>query len=478
MLWQQVGIPPDRIQRLGAADNFWSTGGPGPCGPSSEVFYDRGPAYGSEGGPAVDTDRYLELWGLVFMRDIRGEGGDDENIPIVGTLPRPCIDTGLGLDRVAVVLQEVDNVHETDVTAPTLDLLAELAGQDIRQSGLRRSGRIVADHVRTAAFLLSNGVLPANEGSGFVLRRLVRRAVRHARLLGITEPVLADLAVPVVDQLGDAWPELAQHRGLIDQALRHEEEAFGRTLRQGARLLEGAIARSREQVSSRPLSGDTAFELHDTFGFPVELTVEIAAEAGIPVDTDRFTQLMDAQRRRAQQARGTSRAGDSGTEAYQRLRARSGPTAFVGHDCLVAEALVQGVLAAGGEVAEIRVGERAEVVLDRTPFYAQSGGQVGDTGVLRTDDGAEVRVLDTTTGADGLHVHTVELVRGELRTGHRVERKRGRRTAGGDRAIAHRDPRPARRAARDARRPRAPARFAGGAGPAAVRLHALLRSGT
>ncbi len=415
--WRGVGLPDDRIQRLGAADNFWHTGVPGPCGPCSEVFYDRGPAFGREGGPAVDGERYLEIWGLVFMRDIRGEG-EGEDFPIVGALPRPCIDTGMGLDRMAIVLQDVANVHETDLVAPTLDRLAELGAGDVRlDPERRRSARIVVDHVRAGTYLVADGVLPSNEGSGYVLRRLLRRATRHARVLGIDEPVIADLAGTIVDTVGPAWPELIEHRSLVGQAFRHEEESFGRTLRHGARLLDVAIRQTKDRAGEA-LPGSTAFELHDTYGFPVDLTLELAEEAGLSVDTDGFAALMDAQRRRAQEAR-QSRSGD-GSDAYHRLLGRTGRSLFVGHDALVADGRVRGLLRDGAEVPVAFEGQRVEVVLDQTPFYAEAGGQVGDTGRVLASDGAEGRVVDTRYGVDGLHVHVVEMMRGELGAGQEV----------------------------------------------------------
>jgi alanyl-tRNA synthetase len=426
-LWRSAGIPAERIQRLGMADNYWDTGGPGPCGPCSEIFYDRGPAYGREGGPAVDVDRYLEVWNLVFMRHIRGEGGDADNIPIVGDLPRPCIESGLGLERAALVLQGVDTIHDIDVMMPVTARLRELTGTEDGSGERRRSERIVVDHVRASAFLVADGVLPSNEGRGYVLRRLLRRAIRHGRALGVDRPLLADLAGTVVDHLGQDWPELTERRGLVEQAIAHEEDGFGRTLAQGARLLDSAISRTRSRVvgpdaTPAVLSGQTAFELHDTFGFPVDLTTEIAAEAGLVVDTDRFEALMADQRRRAQRARGLRlQGGDALGQAYRTILDRTTATSFVGHDRLTEEGAVVGLLRDGAEVPEAVEGEHVDVVLDRTPFYAESGGQVGDAGVIRTPDGAELRVLDTGLCAGGgLHVHRAEVVRGELRVGQVV----------------------------------------------------------
>lgn len=274
-LWREIGIPAERIQRLGKADNFWSAGGPGPCGPCTELFYDRGRRYGEEGGPAVDTERYLEIWNLVFMRHLCDSDGE-----IVGDLPVRCVESGLGVDRLAVVLQGVDNVHETDLMAPTL----EVAGD-----------RVIADHVRAGVFLIGDGVLPSNKGRGYVLRRLLRRAVHQGRRLGRTKPFLSELGITVIDNLGEQWPELIANRTHIVGTLEHEEEVFGRTLRRGTRLLDAAIDGTRET-----LSADTVFRLYDTFGFPLDLTIEVAREAGLSVDTVRVAELMDEQRRRSQ----------------------------------------------------------------------------------------------------------------------------------------------------------------------------------
>ncbi|WP_020573225.1 alanine--tRNA ligase [Actinopolymorpha alba] len=442
-LWREIGIPAERIQRL--EENFWDTGGPGPCGLCSEIFYDRGPEFGEVGGPAVNPERYLEVWNLVFMRYLRGEGGDGGAggigaVPIVGELPRPCIESGLGLDRLAVVLQNVANVHETDLLAPTLELVAELAesgrsAKVSRSSGeFDRSVRVVADHVRAAAFLLADGVLPSNEGRGYVVRRLVRRAVRQARQLGIDQQVLPELAASVIDHLGDRggggpqrswgpepdmWPELLEHRSLIERALGQEEEAFDRTLRQGSRLLATALGRTRDE-SAPALSGQTAFDLHDRYGFPIDLTVEIARETGIEVDTERFAALMEDQRQRARRA-GAAARETGGGRAYQELAGRHGTSRFVGYEHLSAEGIVRGILDDGVVVPAVAEGQRAELVLDQTPFYAESGGQVGDTGTIRTAGGAEVRVLQTTYGVERLHVHLVEVVRGEVRAGEMVE---------------------------------------------------------
>ncbi|MET9020414.1 alanine--tRNA ligase [Actinopolymorpha sp. NPDC004070] len=438
--WQRLGIPSDRIQRLGMADNYWSTGGPGPCGPCTEIFYDRGPEFGGEGGPAAAPDRFLEVWNLVFMRHVRGEGGTGDDFPIVGDLPQACVESGLGVERAAVVLQDAPHIHRTDALLPVLSsVLGRASASRTRSPEL--SARIVVDHVRAAAFLLADGVLPGPDGRGYVLRRLVRRAVRHARLLGVESPLLADLADQVVDTHVESWPELSGHRALVRQAIAHEEEAFGRTLTHGTRLLDTAIRRARAESSGSPgspesteslgsarpsgrpaLSGRTAFELHDTYGFPVDLTVEVAAEAGLGVDTDRFAALMADQRERARQAR-TSASGDVDVP-YRALAERQGPTRFVGYDRHQADGTVLALVRDGRELAVATEGERCTLVLDRTPMYAESGGQVGDTGTIRVGSGSRgsdgdtrLRVLDTRRGPGGLHVHEVEVVHGELRPG-------------------------------------------------------------
>jgi alanyl-tRNA synthetase len=429
-LWRRIGVPAPRIQRLGRADNYWALPVPGPCGPDSEIFFDRGPEYGREGGPAVDSERYVELWNLVFMEFLRGESdsgesdsgesdsGDEDDFPIVGVLPQPSIDTGLGVDRLAMVLQGVDSVFDTDGFVPVLRALSAAAGRQYvgAPADQRVSFRIVGDHVRAATFLVADGVLPGNEGRGYVLRRLLRRAVRHARLLGVDGPVLSGLSGTVVDSFGETWPDLVAQRALIAEVTAREEEAFGRTLRQGSRLLESAIGRTRER-RDQVLPGSTAFELHDTFGFPVDLTVEIAEEAGLRVDRERFGLLMEEQRRRAKAARGELSPGprqDPGPrndEVYRELANRFGPTTFVGYEDLTIRSSVLAVLGDNDKV---------EVILDRSPLYAESGGQVGDTGEIVTDDGAVLRVVDTRYGVDGLTVHTVEVHSGQIEPGQEV----------------------------------------------------------
>jgi alanyl-tRNA synthetase len=419
-MWRRVGVPAGRVQRLGMEDNFWSMGVPGPCGPSSELHYDRGPAFGREGGPAADGERYQELWNLVFMQNLRGEGAGKTGFPILGELPARSIDTGLGLDRLAAVLQDAETVSQTDLLAPTFHLVQELAGREYPGRGggeAAVSFQIVAEHARSVAFLVADGVLPSKDGRGYVLRRLMRRAIRHARLLGIEEPALPALTGSVIDNLGPAWPELERHRSLVRQVVAAEETGFDRTLRQGSRLLDGAIGRARAAGETR-LPGRTAFELHDTYGFPVDLTVDAARAAGLAVDEDAFAALLESQRRQAERA-GRDRKGGAVArqDAYRRVAARHGLTRFVGYDATTADTRLVALLRGGEPTGGASEGQEVEVILDRSPFYAEAGGQVGDTGTLRTATGAVLAVVDTRPGIDGLHVHTARVTGGEVREG-------------------------------------------------------------
>ncbi|HSK36701.1 MAG TPA: alanine--tRNA ligase, partial [Actinomycetota bacterium] len=375
-LWRDIGVPAERIQRLGKEDNYWDMGVPGPCGPCSEIHYDRGPSFGPDGGPASESERYLEIWNLVFMQNIRGEG-EGKDYPIIGELPEKNIDTGMGLERVAMLLQDADSMYETDLLAPVIAEAQELSGAKYgRDDRVDRSLRIVTEHGRTAAFLIADGVLPSNEGRGYILRRLLRRSVRHLRLLGVEDPVLARIGLKVVENLGGAWPELVAQRSLIEQVVASEEESFSRTLRQGSTLLESAIRRTRDQGAAK-LAGETAFQLHDTYGFPYELTLEAAAEAGLDVDADRFQELMEDQRRRAKEARRELDADLRRLESYRDLSGRHGRTTFVGYETTAAEGRILGLLRDGEELAAAAEGDQVELILDRTPFYAEGGGQVG-----------------------------------------------------------------------------------------------------
>jgi alanyl-tRNA synthetase len=412
-LWQEVGIPAERIQRRGKEDNFWSMHVAGPCGPCSEVYYDRGPEHGREGGPVADEERYLEIWNLVFLQYLCNE--DEE---IIGDLPKRNIDTGMGLERVAFLLQGKSNVFETDLLAPILEEAQAACGRAYgRDEATDLSLRVVAEHARSASFLIADGVLPSNEGRGYVLRRVLRRAVDHSRRLGAEGLVMPRITARVVDNLGDAWPELVAQRSLIEQVVASEEESFSRTLRQGSSMLQGAIERTREQGGAT-LAGETAFQLHDTYGFPFDLTVEAAEEVGLGVDRDRFAELMEEQRRRASQARKQMAGAMRKVDAYRELAQRFGRTNFVGYEQTSAEGRVLGMLRPDGEELTVAGhGQELELILDRTPFYAESGGQVGDRGTVRSEDGTEVEVTDTRFGLEGFHVHAGRVVRGELRTG-------------------------------------------------------------
>ena len=414
-IWRQTGIPAERIQRLGKEDNFWSMGVAGPCGPCSEIHFDRGPGFGADGGPASGSDRYLEIWNLVFMQNVR-----DEDYNIVGDLPRKNIDTGMGLERVATLLQETDSMYETDLFLPILQEVQEVSGAPYgKNDKLDRSLRIVTEHARTASFLIADGVLPSNEGRGYILRRLLRRSVRHLRVLEVEDAVLPVVCARVVDTLGEPWPELVAQRSLIEQVVASEEDSFSRTLRQGSALLDTAIRRTRA-AGGTTLAGDTAFQLHDTYGFPYELTLEAAGEAGLEVDADRFGVLMEDQRRRAKEARKELTADLRRLEAYRDLAGRHGRTVFVGYDATSADGRILGLLRDGEELAATHEGDQVELVLDRTPFYAEGGGQVGDSGTVRTAGGAVLQVTDTRPGLEGFHVHTARVVKGEALPGEEV----------------------------------------------------------
>ncbi|MGN5633902.1 alanine--tRNA ligase [Streptomyces sp. AC154] len=417
-IWRRIGVPANRIQRLGMEDNYWSMGVPGPCGPCSEVNYDRGPAFGEEGGPAVDGERYVEIWNLVFMQFQRGEGDKKGNFPILGELDRKGVDTGLGLDRLAAILQDAQNVCTTDLLLPTLNTVQDLAGRAMPSEGEEKvSFQVVAEHARSMAYLIADGVLPAKDGRGYVLRRLMRRAIRHARLLGIDGPVLPPVTASVIRNLGGVWPELTGQASLIEQVVAAEEESFSRTLAQGTRLLDAAISRTRHSGSAA-LTGETAFELADTYGFPVELTVEAARDAGLNVDENRFATLLDEQRTRAK-AGGKARTSQAlkKQDTYRELSAALPRTEFLGYEHLSAEATVTGLISGGAVVPSAGQGTEVELVLNRSPFYAEAGGQIGDTGTLTLSDGTVVRITDTRYGLEGFRVHTARVLDGELTTG-------------------------------------------------------------
>jgi alanyl-tRNA synthetase len=411
-LWlEETGLPVQRIVRRGKDDNFWSTGGPGPCGPCSEMYYDRGPEHGPDGGPAVDESRFMEYWNLVFMQYER-----DADYNLVGELPKQNVDTGMGMERMAVLQQGVPNVYETDVLRPMLDRAVDLTGVAYGSDDEHDvSLRVIAEHSRACAFLLADGVLPANEGRGYVLRRMLRRAVRHTRLLGHDGAVMPAMMETIIDTLGEAWPELRQQAQLITRVAAAEEDGFTRTLRTGLAMLDTAIAEAKE--AGRPqLPGRMAFTLHDTYGFPIDLTIEIAHEAGIGLDRDAFAEQMEAQRQRA---RAAARGGDDAgvpAEVYRQAAASTGAVAFIGYTHGDAEGRLAGIVTPAGLTDAAEEGDEVEVVLDRTPFYAEGGGQLADHGRITTDTG-RLWVIDTVSPVEGLIVHRARVEAGEVRAG-------------------------------------------------------------
>jgi alanyl-tRNA synthetase len=424
-IWhKQVGLPLDRIVRRGKKDNFWSMGIPGPCGPCSEMYLDRGPEYGKEGGPEVDEDRYLEFWNLVFMQYERGPGSDKENYPILGELPAKNIDTGMGLERIASILQGVDNLYEIDEVRPILDRAAEMTGKVYgAHSGHAANQshpddvrlRVIADHVRTALMLIGDGVTPANDGRGYVLRRILRRAIRAVRLLGWNAPALPELLPVARDCMAPSYPELAGEYERISQYAYGEEEQFLSTLRQGTVILDQAVADAK-RTGGGQLSGDKAFALHDTYGFPIDLTLEIAAEQGLSVDQDEFTRLMTEQRRRAKADAQARKTGHADLSAYREVLEAGGKVEFTGYHEVSRESRVRALLSGGNGLAAAQEGETVELVLDATPFYAEGGGQQPDAGTI-TVGGGQFEVLDVQSPVPGLIIHRGRVVRGEIQVG-------------------------------------------------------------
>ncbi|MEU5686073.1 alanine--tRNA ligase [Streptomyces venezuelae] len=420
-IWREVaGLPDERIVDRGDEDNFWSMGVPGPCGPCSELYYDRGPALGRAGGPAVDEDRYMEFWNLVFMQYERGEGPGKSGYPILGELPRRNIDTGMGLERMATLLQDKPNLYEIDETRPVLDRAADLAGLRYgadAQADVRL--RVVADHVRTALMLLADGTTPGNEGRGYVLRRILRRSVRAMRRLGFHDPALPELLTVARDCMAPSYPEVSAHFARIADQAYGEEDAFRATLKQGTTVLDTQVAEVK-RGGGRTLPGDRAFLLHDTYGFPIDLTLEMAAEQGVEVDREGFTALMNEQRERARaDARARKSGGTNDTSALRAVLDAHGPTDWRAWDTLTTESTVLAVLGTADAVPAVREGELAIVVLDRSPFYAESGGQDSDAGRISGTSG-EAEVIDVQRPLPGLVVHRVRVTAGELAAGERV----------------------------------------------------------
>ncbi|WP_406689586.1 alanine--tRNA ligase [Saccharopolyspora sp. ID03-671] len=413
-LWQKVcGIPAERIQTRDAKDNYWDMGVPGPGGPCSEIYYDRGPEYGAEGGPVVDEDRYIEIWNLVFMQDIRGELPPKDGHPPIGELPTKNIDTGMGVERVACLLQGVENVYETDLVRPVIAKAEELSG---RRYGATHEDdvrfRVIADHARSGVMLIGDGVTPGNEARGYVLRRLLRRIVRSTRLLGVQEPVLGEFAKVVRDAMSPSYPELVTEFDRIDSVMRNEEDAFLSTLTAGSKIFDLAVT-DLKKSGGKTLAGDKAFQLHDTYGFPIDLTLEMASEQGLSVDEQGFRDLMAEQRSRAKADAKARKTGHGDLSTYRTLLDQHGTTEFIGYTDLQAHSRVLGLLVDGQPAPRASAGTEVELVLDRTPFYAEGGGQIADTGKL-VGPGVAVEVHDVQRSVPGLFVHRAKVLEGEL----------------------------------------------------------------
>lgn len=421
-IWRDVvKIPEERLQRIGKEDNYWHTGQPGPGGPCSEIFYDRGPAYGAEGGPAVDDTRYLEIWNLVFMQYQLGEVRSQADFDIAGELANKNIDTGLGMERLAMILQGVENMYETDQVRPVLDRAAELAGvtytstEDPADPNFANDMRLryIADHIRSALMLISDGVVPGNEGGGYVLRRLIRRAVRAMRLMGVTTAVLPELLPISRDAMRGSYPTVAEDFDRISRIAYAEERAFLRTIAAGTTRLETSVAQAREAGTA--LSGDAAFELHDTYGFPIDLTLEMAEEAGVSVDQKKFVELMQEQRERARKDAKAKKTGHADTSLYYQAHAGE-DTVFTGYTEHTTQSTIRSLLIDGQTTGVAQQGQEVEVVLDATPFYAEAGGQAADSGLI-TGNGFVIEVTDVQSPIKGLSVHRGIIREGEAPMG-------------------------------------------------------------
>lgn len=412
-IWRDtIGLKPERIQRLGAADNYWHTGQPGPGGPDSEIFFDRGPGYGKDGGPAVDDSRFLEIWNLVFMQDLLSGVRSKVDFDIAGALPQRNIDTGMGLERVAFLKQGVENMYETDQVRPVLDRAVELSGRPygaVHEDDVRF--RVVADHVRSSLMLLSDGVRPSNEGRGYILRRLMRRTVRSMRLLGVDAPTFPELFAASRDAMKSSYPVLETEWDRLSATAIAEEETFLRTLAAGSTILDLALGETKKTGGSM-LAGSEAFLLHDTYGFPIDLTLEVAEEAGLRVDRTAFDELMREQRTRAKADAKSRKRQLADVSVYRELRGL-GETGFDGYSELETESTVLGILVDGAPVTSATEGQIAEVVLAETTLYAESGGQVADKGTI-TGPGFSLEVLDVQKPVPGLISHTVEVTTGTV----------------------------------------------------------------
>ncbi|MFD4777325.1 alanine--tRNA ligase, partial [Streptomyces sp. NPDC058427] len=417
-IWRdRIGVPAERIQRLGKKDNFWSMGVPGPCGPCSEINYDRGPEFGVEGGPAVNDERYVEIWNLVFMQYERGAGDGKEDFPILGDLPSKNIDTGLGLERLAMILQGVPNMYETDTLRVVMDKATELTG--VRYGAAESTDvslRVVGDHIRTSVMLIGDGVTPGNEGRGYVLRRIMRRAIRMMRLMGSTGSVVNELVGVVIETMGLQYPELITDRKRIETVALAEEAAFLKALKGGTNILETAVTETKA-AGGRVIAGDKAFLLHDTWGFPIDLTLEMASEQGLSVDEDGFRRLMQEQRDKAKADAKAKKTGHADLSAYREVADNSGITEFTGYTTTEGESTIVGLLVDGVPSPAASEGDEVEVVLDRTPFYAEGGGQLADQGRIRLDTGAVIQVRDVQQPVPGVSVHKGQVQVGEVTVG-------------------------------------------------------------
>jgi len=410
-LWKKTGVPASRIVRCGEKDNFWQMGDTGPCGPCSELHFDQGPSVSGDDWPNGAGDRVIEIWNLVFMQFNRDAAGK------VHPLPKPSIDTGMGLERLAAVAQGVSSNYDSDVFTPLLSAVATRAGVRYgEQDTTDRSMRVVADHLRAITFLMADGVLPSNEGRGYVLRRILRRAARHGRLLGIVEPFLYELTAAVVDQMAGAYSEVRGAAATIAEATRGEEERFIATLDQGLPILNEMIAKVRS-AGSKVLTGSDVFKLYDTYGFPMDLIGETCREQGMTLDEAGFDQAIEEQRNRARKTGGFEQ--ETARPAVAELAGRVGTTKFIGYDRLESDSLVQAILKGGRLVKEAAQGDEVEIVLDVTPFYAEGGGQVGDRGVLMGHDG-QVEIKETTRPAPTLILHKGTVTKGRIREGEQL----------------------------------------------------------
>ncbi|WOR15860.1 alanine--tRNA ligase [Hyphomonas sp. FCG-A18] len=408
-IWKKVaGLSDDRIIRIGTSDNFWSMGDTGPCGPCSEIFYDHGPDVwgGPPGSPEEDGDRFIEIWNLVFMQFDQQADGTRQ------ALPKPSIDTGMGLERIAAVLQGVHNNYEIDLFQNLIAAESEVYGQKPTEDTIA-SFRVIADHLRTSAFLVADGVLPSNEGRGYVLRRIMRRAMRHAHILGAREPGMHKLVSALRGEMAAAFPELDRASTAIETALHDEEERFQRTLGRGLVLLDEAAS---DLKAGDQLSGDTAFKLYDTYGFPLDLTQDILRARDVTVDEKGFENALQGQRERSREG-GFSSGDSAASPVWFDLREEHGPTVFLGYDQVHSEGKLTAIVTDGERVESLTKGYTAELLFDQTPFYAESGGQAGDHGTVTFASGARFRVIDVVKRAGDLHSHVGELIEGDLTLG-------------------------------------------------------------